>query len=861
MTRGVSKIGYIGQASRADVMKLMMPITLTDPAPWHVVVRGEKTAYSAGGKRPSFGPEIKDTPDTYAEHPVMAAWRNVGRGRLFLFPHNACQTITSPDVFDHFLWDPRDREREDRPENRTFIMQTIAWAAEPSFDAGLGGFRTDRDLRPDEEAILKPTPLAPIDWRRVPTGDDLAPRMGMLKGLIGAQSRFSGKQHSVARLCEVAREAGLSFLAFTENLEDLTPETWQELQRECDAASDDTFLALPGMLALDKPGNTHFAFGKATFPTPTSVTPDGKRLDNLAQFWFRTYGTRMTGFANVGTNPNPWHEIRKTSGFAIQTHEGTRLTDESLDVYLRSSYNMENYLPFCFTRLSAPDEIAAAAQGMVNVFTGGSVAALDDYVHGRGVYQRNLFWEKPHHWYLSTGPRIEYNGGFNIGNLAVDEESENLVRYGFRLTGLRKGDRILLMDGPRLFRQWLAAGPSFRTEHTWPHEQARVFIVHVVRDGETVLVGSPVTLNYGRRFNSCGDRQNSLPYNYQPDENGNWYVTGIPLHAKYKSWQPNTLVYATCKSWLIGAVGVEEHPTLMTGWFTSPNIPFDSPRVEGGFSLSSYHDHRLSCPGVVIADEICQRVWHDLSPGDYVGCYPQGLVLGGAHYLVSGDITSRFHLKPTGFSSVFMLDTASRWRKGQTFEYTILYTNGGSVPHRPSSDYEKAAAFLGLRGSFPAIEDVSGGTLLPSPVIATIETTPEDVVRLSTVRNPKDPIGLTIRMAGFEPNWQAVYRLDGSTKWRYFGQLDGYFYFNLYTKLTEHTVMAGHPLLADRDDIRIMLDDPTGSQSAFEVYNPLAEPVTVNLRSNPAFFGPWSSRVDLAPYESKRVRVSSRPIE
>ena len=85
--------------------------------------------------------------------------------------------------------------------------------------------------------------------------------------------------------------------------------------------------------------------------------------------------------------------------------------------------------------------------------------------------------------------------------------------------------------------------------------------------------------------------------------------------------------------------------------------------------------------------------------------------------------------------------------------------------------------------------------------------------------------------------------------------------FNLYTRLTAHTIMAGHPLLADRDDIRIMLDDPTGSQSAFEIYNPLPEPVTVDLRSNPAFYSPWSSQVTLAPYESKRVRVTSKPIE
>ena len=490
MTEGISRIGYIGQASRADVMKLMMPLVLTRPDEWQVVIRGEQTAYSARGKRPSFGPEVKDTPDTYSEFPVMAAWRNVGEGRLFVFPHNVCQTITSPDVFDGFLWDAHDQEREDRPENRTFIMQAVLWAGEPSFEAGLGGFRTDRDLRPDEEAILKPATSEPIDWAQAPSGDDLAPRMGMLRGLVGAQSRFSGSEYTVAQLCDAARQAGLDFLAFIERLEVLTPEKWDELQQECQDASDDSFLALPGLLALDKPGNTHFAFGRAQFPTPTAVTPDGKRLDNLAQFWFRVYSTRMTGFANVGTNPNKWYEMRKTSGFAVVTSEGAQVRDEALDAFCRSSYNMENYLPFSLTSVSTPEEISSAAGGMVNVFTAGGLTDLDDYVHGQGKYTRNLFWERPHHWYLTRGPRLERNGGINLGTLCVDEERENIFRYGFKLSDLRAGDVVRLLDGPRIHRQWIATAETLTAEHTWPHEHVRVFILQVIRDGQTVLVGS-----------------------------------------------------------------------------------------------------------------------------------------------------------------------------------------------------------------------------------------------------------------------------------------------------------------------------------------------------------------------------------
>ena len=180
------------------------------------------------------------------------------------------------------------------------------------------------------------------------------------------------------------------------------------------------------------------------------------------------------------------------------------------------------------------------------------------------------------------------------------------------------------MDGPEVFRERIAEDSVFQTEHTWPHEQVRVFVLQVVRNGETMLMGAPIKLDYGRRFNSCGDRQNSLPFNCQPDVLGNWYVSGIPLHAKYKSWRPNTIVYATCKSWLIGAVGIELNPTLMTGWFTSPHMRFDHERIEGGINLSSYHRHRLSCPGVVIVDEVCQRV----CPDDGHAADPPGIFRG-----------------------------------------------------------------------------------------------------------------------------------------------------------------------------------------------------------------------------------------
>jgi hypothetical protein len=119
-------------------------------------------------------------------------------------------------VFLNVLWDKEDQTRPNAMQNRTLLMQAVRWACEPTAGGGaLGGFLTDRKFRPDERAILK-GPDRPIDWSKIPSGDKLAPRMSVHRGLIGAQSISSGGRHTVGQLCRAARAAGLHFLGFTE---------------------------------------------------------------------------------------------------------------------------------------------------------------------------------------------------------------------------------------------------------------------------------------------------------------------------------------------------------------------------------------------------------------------------------------------------------------------------------------------------------------------------------------------------------------------------------------------------------------------------------------------------------------------
>ncbi len=958
MTKGVARIGYLGEASRADCIEMTMPVVIQDEAAWHVAVRGEQTAYSAEGKKAGSGTELKDTPAAFAEFPVLAVWREVGKGRMFVFPLNPSFTTGSPEVFLNVLWDQDDQVKPDAMQNRTLIMNAVAWAAEPTLaDGALGGFVTDRNFHPDQRAILTGL-TAPIDWSKVGSGDNLAPAMGMQRGLIGAQSTYSGGPSTVAQLCQAAKAAGLQFLGFTEDLEKLTPATWEQHKADCAAQSDDEFLALPGMLALDTQGNTWFGMGWVSFPPVPGVTTDFKRIDNTYYMFARVFKNRLWGFARVMSNPCPWFEMKQSSAFAVYTSEPGKPLDNAEDVFLQSCNDMENYPPYSVTLVDNPETLREATRGVLNIFTGPSVKALGDYARGEGAYTINFFWATPQQWYLSRGPRLVYHGGYNLGNLAVNEEYENVFRYGFKLAGLQAGDRILLHDGAKLFREWRATGAEFATEHTWPQEQVRQFTVKVLRGNETVLLSAPVTTHYGRRFMQCGDRQNTLPFNYQPDYDGNVYVSGIPLHAHYRSWEPNTLVYGNFKIWLTGAVAVEYQPPMYMTFWTSPAVTFAGDRQESSPSLASYDHPRLSCPGIIIADSVTDRVypngghnWGDcmppqrteplqlfrldqrrygiygmleqangqyveakitalqdvalkpgntsvmvsrmsfpmkptvprwaelglgdkqerydlrqqptvarsdkLAPGDYFGMYPHGLTGGGAQYAVSGKLSSYLWTpKQTDMVDLVNLEVPNQWKKGDQFDYSMLFTTGGSVPTQTTSTYKKVVSFLGLKdGKFPVITKLEGGTLLPDPVLATIQVKSDSVVNLETRLNKEDPLGLPIRLRGYEPNWQLVYLLNGSQTWRYCGQLDGDFYFHLYTNMDAYQVQLGHPLLADNTDVRLMLDDPTGKQSAFEVYNPTGQALKVTLRANPAFLPAQTLTVDLAPYESKRVEV------
>ncbi len=953
MTKGIKRIGFIGEASRADCMKTSQPVILTDPKPWHVVVRGEKSAYSAEGLKPGTTSALKKTPASYASEPILAAWRTVGKGNLFVYPQNVAFTVATPEVFENVLWQ-KNVSKKEALQNRQLIMQTVRWAAQPSLKSGkLGGFKTDRNIPFDRKAILNLKPIKTINWSKVKTSG----KFGSVKGLVGAQSKYSGGKYSITELSKSAKASGLSFLAFTEALEKLDPAKWEKFKNECIANSNDKFLAIPGILGKDKVGNLWFGLGHVKFPKYPAITKDGKRLDNTYQFWAKQFNTRLGAYVNPLSNPNKWYEMKQTSGMSVISKIEDKPVEKAFDEYLLSCSKAENLIPFRFSMLNSPQDIKEAAKGIQNIFTGNTVDELKDYVDGAGNFKASLFWANSQKWYLSEGPELIYHGGYNLGNFNTDEEKQNLFRYVLKLGGLKSGDKIILFDGGNKYREWLASEKDFNVERTWPLQQRRDFVIEVRRNNKVVMLSAPLSLHYGSRFMQCGDRQNTLPYNYTPDRKGNYYVSGITIGAHYRSWTPDTLVYGNFKAWLSGADGIEYQPPFYVSYLTSPHLPLAGKDMVNGQSLASYQFPKLSCPGIIIVDEICNRMYPDngrhlgdchppkktvpletfrfvqrryglygminqvnaqlvestltmlkdctlsnsrmvvsnmsypvkadspkkaevfvdgkitkypfnnlpdiyrndnLKPGDYYGLYPHGLAGGGAQYAVSDSLQLRVNYRKNAksLSCVIYKPLPKILKKGSQIKYNMLFSTGGLRPAQKNSDFMMIDDFLGVRNSkYPAITQITGGRLENKPVIATITAMPDKILKLETRKCPDAPLALPIRIRGFNPNWLTVYKLNGSKIWRYCGELDNDLYFHLYTSISSHKVVMGHPLTADNKDVIITLDCPDGKQSQFEIYNPSSKKMTVKLKTNPLLLPEKSLVITINPLESKRVRI------
>ena len=235
--------------------------------PGQVVVRGEETAYSAVGEAPGTSPKLKDEPATYSQSPIMAAYRNVGKGGFSSTRTTWPTRVTSPEVFENYFWQKDDLTRPDVPQNRSFIFQSVRWAAAPTWKSGtFGGLKTDRDF--DPEARLDPEEagadrLGPIARRAIVCRR----RWEHCEGSSAPRARSAAATHDRRVVCRGSSRPDSTSSASPRSSRLLSEGEWDEIKARCRQASDDRFLAMPGIAARDKVGNRWFGCGYVPYPS------------------------------------------------------------------------------------------------------------------------------------------------------------------------------------------------------------------------------------------------------------------------------------------------------------------------------------------------------------------------------------------------------------------------------------------------------------------------------------------------------------------------------------------------------------------------------------------------------------------
>lgn len=480
---------------------------------WQVLVRAMDTAASHAASYPGaiHAPAFREeTPGTYASAPPLVAVRQVGPGRL---------AVSGLSHYMSLLWQGHPAAEDiciSRGDGITpsdtgkLLANLYRWLAEPSLaDAKVGGYVAPP---PEPLGIRSDWGAAePIDWAKVSLGE----QPQALVGMIGAHTKDGGGSGTVAEWVEAAKKAGLDWLAFTEDFAQLTPEKWEALREACRRATDDKFMAVPGIEIYDHGDNRWVQFGPNLRWWPAAwLTEDGKRVKDSQNF-FISQALPPTAPICIKTNGHPPWSYRFLSAFAVFTAERGTVIDDALDGYLTVQEQEDECQPLAVNLMYDPADLSRAS-GFPRT-----------YLRAPGLEGRKWFVEpgwRPWTSYISSGPRLLAWDGFNLTRSTLGEYYvPGTERWRVRLkthaeAGLKE---IRVYDGTGLYARYLPQGPEADLIIEGLHDKSRR-LVAVITDQQGGQAVTPCLLivDFLGRLQMCGDRNNTMPNSIVKGEEG-----------------------------------------------------------------------------------------------------------------------------------------------------------------------------------------------------------------------------------------------------------------------------------------------------------------------------------------------------
>ena len=501
-TQGVKGSWYPGKAWRADGILTTVGMVLSKD--WNALLRAGRSARSV---RPQGAKIVAEPPATIESAPPLVAARQVGKGRAAIIPMYASFLTGGCDhpSWNSMVWDGQAQGR--RSDMKTLFLNLMHWLAEPSHAAGTFGGYAEPAEKPDyRPAHERPVPF---DWSKAKFRE---PRHRDYLVLIGMRSSLSGGAAPAVEMLAAAKGAGYQVAVFTEPVSGMSADKWQQLCATCGKASDESFLAIPGLRYRDPQGNHYLLFGTFDWPNEEwhkkCFNDKGEVIDTYV-LYAKVSGWRHVAIHSLSQNANHTLHLRHYSCVSVFTYERGQLVDDSYDDYLLLEEHCYYPVPLAVHFVDTPDRVRGATAGFQTRLWANSITHAKELLDG-GKAGSSYFWN-PKPTYLSSGVRLLDWQELNMNSWRATAPGTDKWRCRFTVESDAALARVDMMDGTRLLRRFRPDAKQFTHVQTGYHgKQQQITLRAADRQGREMVASHLKTHTMEHVFFMCGDRQNSL---------------------------------------------------------------------------------------------------------------------------------------------------------------------------------------------------------------------------------------------------------------------------------------------------------------------------------------------------------------
>lgn len=466
------------------------------------------------------------------------------------------------------------------------LENSLRWTAEPSLKSGALGWQVG--LFPPSSQGDTP----PVNWD--PKGFE---KPGpWFRGSMGAQTAYSGGQGTVADWVAAAKAEGLSFLVFLEDMGKMDADKWEQLKKDCKAASAGDFRCYPGLRYRVKiaTGGTNHSFvvdGRGTLEWPLArfLTKESEISvhEGMSEGPFHmAFTTNLTvGFMRHKENVTPFWDYKLYGLFSVLTRDGDKVLDDAIDKYLEQMNANVSFAPVGIDLMTKPEQLKGVLAGGRPVLAvngaydqryprlSGGLAQVDVHVGSQGEESNRGFGSYRGWWgpSVTEGPLVSmrFRGGYTwkgveyprywIERHASVEQQDWFMPSWSRLPvrldveSAEPLEEVLVYDGPNvLFRFDVKGKKEFTTEFVVPQDRNRHLIAYAKdAKGQRALTMEIWTEQQQQLYNFCADHINAPLGRGSEPGHGNAWTEG------YLKMEPSNKEVAAAYPRVIAGTGNE----------------------------------------------------------------------------------------------------------------------------------------------------------------------------------------------------------------------------------------------------------------------------------------------------------------